>query len=188
MYRDDADAARARLACLVRTLAERRAERSTLRRYRCALYDESREYVDVPQATRLRRALRWYDNGERYGFRRVRRYQDLAAAVEELPILPGAERLDRALARVDPRELAARADALARELAEDDPPLTWLKAEVSSLRAECASLRFELERFAARHPGRHPPAQGSAVPALAVGSALLAVLSALGALIGMGFC
>lgn len=179
MYRDDADAARARLACLVRTLAERRAERSTLRRYRCALYDE---------ATRLRRALGWYENGERYGFRRVRRYQDLAAAVEELPILPGAERLDRALARVDPRELAARADALARELAEDDPPLTWLKAEVSSLRAECASLRSELERFAARHPGRHPPAQGSAVPALAVGSALLAVLSALGALIGMGFC
>jgi hypothetical protein len=179
MYRDDAAAARARLACLVRALAERRAAQVTLRRYRRALYDE---------ASRLRRALRWYRDGERYGFRRVRRCQNLAAAEPELPRLPGAEQLDRALARLDPRSLAARSDALARELAEDDPPSLWLKAEVASLRAECAGLRAELEVYAARHPHRRPPAEVSPVPALALGSALLALLSALGAFIGMGFC
>src|SRR5689334_15419157 len=94
-YRDDAAAARARLAALEIELAARRVARPTLTRYRNALRGE---------LARLTHALVWYQNGERFGFNRFLVQDDLAPARPEPLPLVGAAQMAEALGNIEPSE------------------------------------------------------------------------------------
>jgi hypothetical protein len=175
-YRDES-AARARLASLERELAERRHSRTTLQRYRNAL---------ILEVTRLRHAVVWYENGEKFGFNKLPRKDDLSPAEIVRPPVPGVEQFDRSLRALDEEALATRARDVMRELAVADPKLAWLQGDIESLREECTALRARVADYTARHPDHPPPPEYNPVAVLAVGGMILLALTALGMLMVVG--
>src|SRR5258707_1386355 len=103
MYRDDQAAARARLAELERDLAERRAARPTLLRYREDL---------MLELSRLEHATVWYTNGERYGFNKLSSRDDLARSQPAPTPKPDLS----AVLQLDAKTVAARVAEILREL------------------------------------------------------------------------
>src|SRR5581483_9100325 len=134
-YRDESVAARARLAALERDLFERREAPPALYRYRRALRGER---------ARLRHALLWYRNGERFGhFYRIDQRDDLSPSVEPRLSAPGVAALERALAGRDALELRERERHVTCALAALEPRLWRVRAEV--------------ERYAEKFPAHPPP-------------------------------
>ncbi|HZS42496.1 MAG TPA: hypothetical protein VFF06_36950 [Polyangia bacterium] len=148
-YRDESVAARARLAALERDLFERREAPPALYRYRRALRGER---------ARLRHALLWYRNGERFGhFYRIDQRDDLSPSVEPRLSAPGVAALERALAGRDALELRERERHVTCALAALEPRLWRAREEIGTLRAECDGLRAEVERYAEKFPAHPPP-------------------------------
>lgn len=147
-YRDEATAARARLAVLELELAERHTSRRTLYALRSAVRGELQ---------RLSHALVWYTNGALYGFNDFRERDDLAPSLPEEGPAPDAGRITASLVGLDEREAMARAEALTRALAVGDPSLERLRADVERLRDQCAQLRSLVEQYAAKYPDHQPP-------------------------------
>jgi hypothetical protein len=148
-YRDESLAARARLAVLERDLHERREAPPALHRYRRALRDER---------ARLRHALVWYRNGERYGqFYRLAARDDLTPSEVPRLALPGVAELERALAGRDALELRARERQVTHALAALEPRLWRARQEIEALRAECDGLRGEVDAYARKYPAHPPP-------------------------------
>ncbi len=158
-YRDEAAAARARLAQLELELAERHLSRKALARYRDALRDEWH---------RLAHAVVWYQNGERFGFNRLRERDDLSPAQAAPLGLPAPGQLAEAMGDLDARAAMARAQAVERALAQADPSLDSLRGEVERLRAGCAQLRAMVNAYQLRHPDHPPPPEYRAGKALAI--------------------
>jgi hypothetical protein len=159
-YRDESVAARARLVALEHELYERREAGPQLSKYTRALRDER---------DRLRHAVVWYRNGERYGhFHATRARDDLARAEEPKATLPGLRELERALAGRDALELAARERQVTYALTALEPGLWRARVEIDRLRAECCELRTEVEAFAVRYPQNPPPPEWNPLWARAI--------------------
>jgi hypothetical protein len=169
-YRDEAGAARARLAALELQLLQRKLSRPMLVKYRNALRDEW---------TRLGHALTWYVNGERYGFNQFRAREDLSPALAAPLGLPTVGKVADSLAGLDARDVMNRAQAVERALAEADPSLEELRGEVERLRAACTELRVQVEAYQQRYPDRPPP------PEYKVGRALAIVGASCGAVVAL---
>jgi len=158
-YRDEAAAARARLAALELELATRRLSRGMLSRYRDALRDEWQ---------RLGHAVVWYQNGARFGFNKLRERDDLSPARAAPLGLPTPGQLAHALSDLDAKAAMERAQAVEHALATADPSLDALRAEVERLRAGCAELRAVVNAYALRYPDHPPPPEYRAGTALAI--------------------
>lgn len=165
-YRDAA-AARVHLAELERKLVARESGRDALRRYRDALSTE---------AARLRHALTWYENGERFGFNRLPERDDLSAAAPEPGAAPSRDAFDRACAVLDDEAVRARTTAVLAALARRDRRLAWLDQAIARLEAERAELRPKVEAYAARYPDHPPPPEYDPLPGLVLGGVLLLAL------------
>ncbi len=146
-YRDDEAAARARVAALERAAAARRAEPKALARWVRALRDER---------ARLRHAIVWYRNGERYGFQRAPLRDVLARAPEPRLALPPLEQLLVKLGSSTADELWQRERRLVRA-AECPRSIVRARHRAALLRAECDALRARVEELAERHPANPPP-------------------------------
>ena len=155
MYRDDTAASRARLVLLERELRTARSARATFERYRRALRDE---------LARLRHAIVWYENGERFGFNRLRTRDDLSPSRKG--DLRRQDDLEAHVQAMSKELVAGRTAEILRELARRQPSDGGLSNEVQALEDECAALRIEVEAFARQYPEHPPPPEYRASPRL----------------------